>query len=273
VAAEFRGFSTLYIIGDITLGASDDVDGFQIVGQNQMFTTITVTSGCSTNGTEFSECTLTGTLSGEVEIKNSIIDNLSGFIGGAHNCSLAGTITLAGTSSDIARFIECYLGTTAIGLVEINMNGDGAALSMRPYTGGVKISNKSGTSKVAIDLVSGRLEIASSVTGGTFFVRGVGEITDNQGTGITLHDDPLTSPASVADATWNEDITQHTTSDSAGEALGFIFDEASGRMVVDTVNKQLIHYKADGVTVIATWNLFDKDGTPASEDVTERVRV
>lgn len=113
------------------------------------------------------------------------------------DCSLEADITLSGLDTDIVTFINCRLGTTKIGLVNIDMSGDGPALAMRPYTGGVRIINKSGASKVAIDFISGRVELASSITAGTFYIRGVGEITANDATGIDLYDDPLINPAVI----------------------------------------------------------------------------
>jgi len=145
---------------------------------------------------------------------------VSGFYGTANYCTIVDTITLGGTPSDLAQFLCCFLGTTAVGLVEIDMNGDGPALAMRAYTGGVTVKNKTGNSKVAIDFLSGRLEIAATVTAGTFYVRGVGEISENLGTGITLFDAPLINPATVSDSVWDEAIADHGAAGSFGQALG-----------------------------------------------------
>jgi hypothetical protein len=55
--------------------------------------------------------------------------------------------------------------------------------------------------------------------------------------------------------------------------VGFLVDVAGGRWLVDDVLNQLILYRADNATVVARFNLLDKDGAPASKDVYERVRV
>lgn len=217
--ATTRGLSVLYITGNITIGAMDNVDGYIMIGQNPELTTMTFTNGCSTVATEIKDCMLDGTLSGDVQIRGCFIGALSGLQGTILNCSLTDTITLGGTSSDLAQFIECYLGTTAVGVITVDMNGDGPTLAMRAYTGGVEVKNKTGNSKVAIDFLSGRLIIDSTVTNGTFFVRGVGEISENSGTGITLHDDPLTNPASVSDWSWDETLADHLTAGSTGAKL------------------------------------------------------
>ncbi len=218
VIATNVGLNTLYAMENVTC-SGHNLDGMRIVGENPHLTIITLSAGCSTEGTEFRDCTLTGILDGDVELTHCIMTGLSGFTGSAHNCPLTGSIALGGTSSDMAQFLNCYLGTAYVGLVEIDMNGDGPHLAMRAFAGGIRIVNKSGVSKVAVDFISGRIEIMDTVTAGTFFLRGVGEITINEATGITMNDAPLINPAKVADAVWDEAIADHLTSGSIGKAL------------------------------------------------------
>lgn len=257
--ASAHGLSKLWIKGNVTFGATDDIDNFVVEGQNPILSTITITSGCSTNGTEFLNCKLTGTLNGETDIKDSIINTLSGFQGCVLRCCLTGNITVAGTPTDLAQFIECYLASQFIGLIEINCNGDGPHVALRAYTGGVRITNKSGASKVAIDFISGRLEITSSVTAGTFFVRGVGEITSNQATGITMNDGSLINP----DKIWDVLLSSHVASGTVGEALSILRKIETGRWAIES--GQLIIYDTDGVTPLLTFNLSGEQTQAYSE--------
>jgi hypothetical protein len=175
---------------------------------------------------------------------------------------------LAGTPSDIVTFTNCYLGTSAIGLVEIDMNGDGPALAMRPYTGGVRILNKTGASKVAIDFISGRIELESSITAGTFYLRGAGaEISKNESTGTTIYSAPLTNPSTVADQVWEELAADHTTPDTMGELQasggsgGFVRYGAS--MSDDLVNAEFAVWVEDNDgrrTDITSLSVVIKDG-------------
>jgi hypothetical protein len=66
------------------------------------------------------------------------------------------------------------------------------------------------------------------------------------------------------------DNERHTFgfSNSASELIKQI---ESGRWKI--VNKQMIFYKEDGVTELLKFNLFDKAGVPAEENVYERRRV
>lgn len=215
-----RGFDSIHVFGSLTLQATDDVRNYNLNGQAPNKTYVYVTDGCLTNRVHFNHISVEGDLTGsDGDFRDCFVSDLTGAVGIFRDCYLAGTITLGGTSSDIVTFTNCYLGTSAIGLVEINMNGDGAALAMRPYTGGVRIINKSGSVKVAIDFLSGRLELMDTVTAGTFFIRGVGEITLNEATGITLNDKPLVNPAVVADAAWNEILAEHLTAGTTGKKL------------------------------------------------------
>jgi len=264
------GLNTLYLLENITC-SGHNLNGLRVVGENPILTTTTLLGGCSTEGTEFKNCTLTGVLNGEIEARECIINTIQGFKGTAYDCSLTGMITLGGTSSDMAQFLGCYLGTAYIGLVEIDMNGDGPHLSMRAFAGGLKISNKSGDSKVAIDFISGRMEITDTVTAGTFYVRGVGEITENLGTGITLYDASLINPAIVSDQVWDELVSEHLSTDTFGEYIDFISKIEGGRWKI--VNNQMIFYAPDNATEIARFNLYDTEGQPAMEGVMERVKV
>lgn len=265
-----RGLNTFYPLENVTC-SGHNINGLRIIGENPILTTVTLLEGCSTEGTEFNNCTLTGTINGKIEIRDCIINTISGFKGTAYDCSLTGKITLGGTSSDMAQFLGCYLGTAYIGLVEIDMNGDGPHLSMRAFAGGLKISNKSGDSKVAIDFISGRIEIANTVTAGTFYIRGVGEITENLGTGITLYDAPLINPTAVSDQVWDELVSEHLSTDTFGEYIDFISKIEGGRWKI--VDNQMIFYAPDNVAEIARFNLYDADGQPAIEGIMERTRV
>ncbi len=196
--ATTRGFNTFFIIGNATC-TGHNLDGLVIVGENEILTTLTLSS-CSTEGTEFKEMTITGAFDGKVSLHHCKLDAPTGFVGTAHNCVLNTAIGLGGSFGDVALFLECWLGSSMIGgVTTIDMNGDGATLNMRGHAGAVKIINKTGNSKVAIDFLSGRIIIDSTVEAGTFYIRGVGEISENLGTGITIYDEPLVRGEDIRD--------------------------------------------------------------------------
>ena len=77
----------------------------------------------------------------------------------------------------------------------------------------------------------------------------------------------------VADAVWDETMAGHVAPDSAGLVMRAIYALAIGRMKIDDVTKQLILYKADNVTEISRWDLFNSAGVPASTNIFDRQKV
>ena len=55
--------------------------------------------------------------------------------------------------------------------------------------------------------------------------------------------------------------------------LTFLKDIEGGRWKLDEATNQMVFYKADNVTEVCRFNMFDKDGNLATENVFERVRV
>jgi hypothetical protein len=53
--------------------------------------------------------------------------------------------------------------------------------------------------------------------------------------------------------------------------ITFIKDIEGGRWKI--TNNQMVFYKSDGATVVATFNLYDINGTPTMDQVAERQRV
>lgn len=79
---------------------------------------------------------------------------------------------------------------------------------------------------------------------------------------------------------WEEPMNVHTSSvfisgsdtpiSSSGQILNFLKNIEGGRWRIDTDTNQMIFYKDDNTTVVATYDLFDSDGTPSSINVFER---
>lgn len=175
--AEYRGFTKFYVLGDIVFDSDDDIDGFIVVGQNAIKSHFTLTAGLSSAGCEFNEATIDGTLSGNAFIRNCTVEDLTYVEGQLRECILVGTILLAGNAT--TNILNCWDGIAGNGKPIIDMGGSGQSLTMGGYSGEIKIINKTGSDKVSIDLLSGEVEIDSTVTDGEIFVRGVGVLVDN----------------------------------------------------------------------------------------------
>jgi hypothetical protein len=66
------------------------------------------------------------------------------------------------------------------------MGGSGRDLSLRGYSGGIKITNLTGSNKASLDFISGQAIIDSTCTDGTIVVRGADYVEDNSGAGCTV---------------------------------------------------------------------------------------
>jgi hypothetical protein len=268
-----RGFTTLFIMGDITLDSGLDYSQMQIVGESQTRSEITVSASAQVSGSEFYNAYVKGTLDGNAKLMDCLIADLDYVSGIIEQCVLdEGTVLLSGTD---ALFLDCWCAVPdGTNPPTIDMGGSGTSLAMRNYNGCVKVENKSGADGVSIDLNSGEVELDATVTNGTITIRGVGKLTDNSVGATVVSDNLLQGDAVTADAVWTEAIADHeSVSGSVAEVFAFVRDIEGGRWKIDTATNQMIFYAPDNVTEIARFNLFDSDGVPASEDVYERTRV
>ena len=176
--ANTRGFETIHVHGDLTLGVGHNVDGFEFVGHSPSKTTITIEDAASTVGCEFKECTVNGILDGNAVFERCIINNINYIEGRIESCILIGVITLTGSSD--TRIFNCFDGTPGYDNNPIiDMGGAGRGLSVGAFIGGIDIRNKTGPETIDINVSEGRIVIQDTVTNGTVYCRGIGKVTDN----------------------------------------------------------------------------------------------
>jgi len=189
--AEARGFTTFFIRGDITLDTGDDISDFKVTGENTSRSTITINTGAATDNCEITDAHVTGILDNGIIVRDSIIDDLVYVDGIIYNTMLnPGTITLGNNST--GHFINCFSGVPGTDTPIIDMGGSGQALALRNYNGGIELRNKSGADSVSIDLNSGQIILASTITNGTLVLRGIGKLTDNSVGATVLAEDLIT---------------------------------------------------------------------------------
>lgn len=200
IIATARGFTRFYIIGDITFGATDNIDGFEIIGQGTNRSDIIITPGCSTILSEFQDCELSGTTTGAVSVKDCHIETLSE-IGDSDEttffrCFLeVGTIKVNAAATETVSFVDCVSGVPGAATPIFDLNGSSIAFLFRNYYGSIEIINYSGSAEHSFDLSSGNVILDStSVVSGTFIVRGVGKLIDENGVAILT-------------GTWNGGVT------------------------------------------------------------------
>jgi hypothetical protein len=259
--AEFRGLTTLNIIGDITFGAGDIIDDYTIIGENPDNSLITINADSSVISTRFENISIQGTLDGLSTIKESTILDLSIVSGTLERCRFNGTITLDGTG-DLSA-INCYSGVKGEDTPTINFNGGGSGLLMRSYNGGIELTNKSGVESVSIDLNSGQIKLTSSVTNGSISVRGVGKLTNNS-VGATIVEEMLDSRNLNKSLFTNGFVFLDSTSTEAGTA----FPKGTEGRPVNNLDDALIIMRNNGLHGIGMTGFFTALGTHDLNGVT-----
>lgn len=177
------GFSTIYVLGDLLIDSGGDYQGVSFIGESKNKSTFTISAAANVYKCEFYEAHVDGVLDGDCVLKDCLIDDLTYVSGFIESCVLVGTVTLGGAAT--AHFLDCYSGVPGSTTPTIDCGGNGPALAIRNYNGGVKLQNKTGAAAVSIDLNSGQVVLDSTVTQGEVVIRGVGKLTDNS-TGTTV---------------------------------------------------------------------------------------
>ena len=232
--AEYRGFPTFFVNGDLHLTASvPNLTGYRFIGDGMDRTVITIDANAVVIDCEYRDASITGTLDGNSRLVNCHIDDLVYVKGYVEQCVLApAIITLGG--SDEAHFLDCWSGVPGTDTPTINMGGSGQSLALRNYNGGIKLINKNGSDSVSIDLNSGQIILDSTVTAGTIVCRGIGKLTDNS-VGANVLSDDLLNKENIENTVWDANLNDHSELASASVALrGTAY--TVGTVTIDTVN-------------------------------------
>lgn len=175
-----RGFTTLQVNGVWTLGASDVLTGFNVVGSNPTSTIITLTQSATVTGCQFSECAITGEVDSACTFRNCSVTDLVMFRGYLFECSLHGTIGLGGGVE--ADILSCYSGEAAVPVI-LDCGGSGQSASIRAWSGRLKVINLTDAARtVSVDMIGGVVIVdLATVTNGTIATQGNGEVVDQNG--------------------------------------------------------------------------------------------
>jgi hypothetical protein len=183
-----RGFSRYFIIGNITIPVGPDLSNSIFEGESVTRSTITIPAAATANNCEYTEAFIQGTLDGASFITTCNIGVLEFLNGEVRNCGFTDIITLGGGLQ--ASFIDCHSEVPGTSTAGIDMGGSGQSMLLRNYSGGITLTNKTGTDDVSIDMSSGQIVIDDTVTAGTLVLRGVARWTnrDTYAGGATILD-------------------------------------------------------------------------------------
>jgi hypothetical protein len=182
--AVMRGFAAGYILTNMTIPTDLPLQYFNFYGSGKDRTLITIPDAATVQECTFEDAEVTGYLDGSNTLRDCLISSLHYIKGFIEQCVISpGTITLGG--GDVAHFLDCYSGVPGTGTPTIDMGGSGQGLALRNYNGGIKLTNKTGSDSVSIDLASGQCILDSAtVTSGSIVCRGVGKLIDENGKDI-----------------------------------------------------------------------------------------
>jgi len=199
-----KGFSTIYVVVDATVGASDDLGGYVLEGINSSQTIITFTAGALTSETSFLNACLTGDLGGALYVKDCALLSLSG-IGGASAISRfmntafeGGSVTIDSANSQEVHFVSCENASLSSPPI-LDVNGSTGNITMRQYSGSITVKGITSAMIFSFDSTGGELIIDSTNTVGTIIIRGSTVFTDSSGAGCTVIDETTSKEV------WNTD--------------------------------------------------------------------
>jgi hypothetical protein len=219
-----RGLSTVAAVGNLTINSGGDYTSVVFVGESMTKTVFTIQADANVERAEFYSAHVMGTLDSNAEVKECLIHDLNYVEGFVIDCILGagGTIVLGG----LADFVDCTCGGVTLATAPtIDCGGSGHDLVMRNYTGCLRIRNKTGPESITMDVNGTILIERATVTAGLVRVAGTGEILDSitlepilesWNPNVTLAIDQLISPASVANAVWDEVGASHVAAGSMG---------------------------------------------------------
>jgi hypothetical protein len=252
--ASYRGFIAIELYDDLNIDDAYDLDGFTITGRTADIL-LQIDSLASVNDLTIKNITLIDSvLDGGIDVRDSVVRDISYVNGHIANCGLAGIISLGGNRK--SAIVDCYTVDQDNPPI-IDMGGTGNSLAMPNYSGIVTIRNlQDSEEEIGIGLDAGMVLLDSTITAGTIIVSGVGLLTDNSGPGANVNTDGILNISKIAQGIWDHDGALALYSDVA-----FIKGIEAGRWKI--ANNQMIFYAEDNITELARFNLaYDVNGNP-----------
>ena len=214
-----RGFTKLYIKGDLTIGATDDISDYEIIGSGASFTaaktTIVLTAGCTTSNTTYRHLAISGQQNGESNYYECIINELTNTHCLYSDCGLLGPLTknnAAWTVNHSSDYVNCRSNSHWFVL---DCNDSPISQVFTNLSGKIKVINHTNASAhTSIKLSAGEVWIDSSCTAGMIVVSGVGTLIDD-----STQDDLVDSVALVNNVptTYNGTVYIDANTGSAGD--------------------------------------------------------
>lgn len=211
-----RGFDELNILGNLVVGATDDISNYVLVGQgatlNVTRTLVTLTSGCTTTNTVYNNCKVTGVQGGESHYHNCVIGELSDAHCHYKESALVGPITFTASvgSSHTTDMHDCYTGNDEITL---DQNGSQLKFAIYNFSGQIKFTNGTHAGSITrIHMTGGTVTIDATCTAGTYIITGWCSV-------VNASTATVDTSGIIKNVVWNATIADHLTAGTTGKAL------------------------------------------------------
>ena len=183
--ANLRGFHTLYIIGDLTIGATDDISDYTVIGEgagtfNLEKTVITLVDGCTTSFTTFKYCKVQGKQNGETIYSHCVIGDITNAHCQYHNCAMVGPVQCSAaswTQNHTTDLKDCY---SSYDWYVVDYNNSPLNQVYSNFSGKIKFINVTDSrADIIINLDAGSVWLDSTCTDGNVTIRGTGVLVND----------------------------------------------------------------------------------------------
>jgi hypothetical protein len=187
IIANKYGIYKFEIYGPVYINSS--LENFTIIGGNLGDTVII--NNISVDKTTFRQCLLSGSYNGYIAADNCIIhDGFTGMNGYFQQCGFMGDMYFNPSSSCVLN--DCHSQIAGNESPSLYLN-DEVNISLRKYSGGLKIYNTGNNTLGTLEFNAGNCRILEGNMGGTLVIRGLATLTNNS-EGTEILTDGLITP-------------------------------------------------------------------------------
>lgn len=244
--AAARNINNILLSGTLILGPTDNIDGLLFKGITAATSIIVMTSGCSTDGSQFEDLTITGACDGDFIARRCGIVGVTNIGDTSLGTTFSNCAFLTSVSPCLQMRNDIDHGTTNLLIRDCSSlasSGDGPVLDFNNSNQNMVINNNSGDfivrnvnqgNNAHLTLAGGHWTFENTCTDGTFEIDGIGVVVDlGVGSGFTFVDSALQNPEAGANALLDKATSENTTAGSRGEQLNRV--DANTKLIPGTL--------------------------------------
>ena len=204
LVANLDGPQVIYIQGGASITLGGTAENITFVGLGDMEENSINLNSNDVDGSAFINLKVTGTQggTGQITVRDGVLDALVGLYCRADNCAITGNITVDASGSTFSR---CYSAVASNGTPELTFVA-GADVSFRSYSGELQINSMASGDTMEME-ADGAITIGATCTGGTLILRGMLSITDSASGAVTVTKDAVVNQTDGVSTTVAGEIT------------------------------------------------------------------